>query len=57
VGDSIKVDFDFRLYDTGVGGNADGMSVLLADTALYGDTGPLVGFNGVLDTNDFLFAV
>jgi hypothetical protein len=48
LGDSIKVDFDFRIFDeNGIGGNADGMSVMIADTATHGDTGPLVGFSGV----------
>ncbi|MDZ4783830.1 MAG: PEP-CTERM sorting domain-containing protein [Planctomycetia bacterium] len=48
VGESIKVDVDFRLFDEGgAGGNADGMSMMIVDTGIHGDTGPLVGFSGV----------
>jgi hypothetical protein len=48
VGESIKVDFDFRIFnENGLGGSADGMSILLADTSVHGDTGPLNGFSGV----------
>ena len=48
LGDSIKMDFDFRLFDEGgAGGNADGMSMMIVDTAVHGDSGPLNGFSGV----------
>jgi hypothetical protein len=50
LGESIKVDFDFRVFDqSGASGIADGMSVMIADTALHGDSGPLVGFAGVVE--------
>ncbi len=48
VGDSIKMDFDFRLFnENNIGGNADGMSMMIVDTAMHGDAGPLNGFSGV----------
>ncbi len=48
LGDSIQAEFDFRIFnENNIGGNADGMSMMIVDTAIHGDSGPLNGFSGV----------
>lgn len=58
LGESIQVDFDFRIFDQGgAAGQADGMSVMIVDTNQHGDTGPLSGFSGVSEEPNLVGAL